>query len=180
MSERSSDRMIFRLTMTGILTAMVTVCTMILPIPIPMTTGYVNLGDGILFLSVMLVGWKYGAFAGGVGAALADLLLGSAAWAPWTLVIKAGMAMIAGKMMDIGGEHKSKLSVPVSGWLGMLVATVFMAGGYYVAEGVLYGNWVAPAIGLPWNLVQGTVGTVVACLLTHALKKTSARRYFCH
>ncbi|MBO4992194.1 MAG: ECF transporter S component, partial [Firmicutes bacterium] len=84
------------LVLTGVLTALVTVCTMVLPIPIPMTTGYVNLGDGMIFLAVMLVGWKYGAFAGGVGAGLADILLGSAAWAPWTLVIKAGMAVIVG------------------------------------------------------------------------------------
>ena len=81
MKTNTTDKTL-RLVLTGLMTAVVTVCVMALPIPIPMTTGYVNLGDGIIFLSVMLLGWKYGAFAGGVGASLADILLGAAAWAP--------------------------------------------------------------------------------------------------
>lgn len=166
------------LVLTGVLTALVTVCTMVLPIPIPMTTGYVNLGDGMIFLAVMLVGWKYGAFAGGVGACLADVLLGSAAWAPWTLVIKAGMALIVGLLLQVGSAHRKETAVPLVGVAGMALATVFMAAGYYVAESVMYGNWAAPMVGIPWNLIQGCVGIVVACALTAALKNTPARKYF--
>ena len=166
------------LVLTGVLTALVTVCTMVLPIPIPMTTGYVNLGDGMIFLAVMLVGWKYGAFSGGVGAGLADILLGSAAWAPWTLVIKAGMAVIVGLGLQSAKNRKPGTAVPATGVIGMVLAAIFMAAGYYVAEAVMYGNWTAPVVGIPWNLVQGGVGTVVACALTAALKKTQARKYF--
>ncbi len=166
------------MTLTGVMTALITVCTMVLPIPIPMTTGYVNLGDGILFLSVMLVGWKYGAFAGGVGASLADLLLGSAAWAPWTLLIKAAMAGIAGKIMEFGGNHAAQKASLLWNAAGMLTATIFMAAGYYIAEGVMYGNWAVPAIGLPWNLAQGAIGTAAACFLSSTLRRTSAGKYF--
>ncbi|MBO5666821.1 MAG: ECF transporter S component [Firmicutes bacterium] len=148
-----------KLVLTGLMTALVTICVMILPIPIPMTTGYVNLGDGMIFLAVMILGWKYGAFAGGVGAALADILLGGAAWAPWTLVIKAGMAAIVGFSLKFR-----------AGFIGMAAATVFMAAGYYLAESLMYGNWVAPVAGVVWNLLQGAVGAVVAGTLSLALK----------
>lgn len=167
-----------RLVLTGLMTALVTVCVMVLPIPIPMTTGYVNLGDGMIFLSVMLLGWKYGAFAGGVGAGLADILLGAAAWAPWTLVIKAGMAVILGLALKLRGKNPVEKAVPFSAILGMIAATVFMTAGYYIAEGVMYGNWTAPIVGVPWNLLQGAVGTVIAGALSTALKKTPAKKYF--
>ena len=164
------------LVLTGVMTALVTVCVMVLPIPIPMTTGYVNLGDGMIFLAVLLLGWKYGAFAGGVSAALADILLGSAAWAPWTLVIKAGMAVIVGLSLKM--QKKESAAVSVAGIGGMILATAFMAAGYYFAEAVMYGNWVTPVVGIIWNILQGAVGIVMSCVLTAALKKTPARRYF--
>ncbi|MBR2001450.1 MAG: ECF transporter S component [Firmicutes bacterium] len=167
MKTNTTDKTL-RLVLTGLMTAVVTVCVMALPIPIPMTTGYVNLGDGIIFLSVMLLGWKYGAFAGGVGASLADILLGAAAWAPWTLVIKAGMAMILGLILKL--PTKTDKTVSFREILGMILATVFMTGGYYLAEGVMYGNWMAPMVGVPWNLLQGAVGTVIASALSIALK----------
>lgn len=168
------------LVLTGVLTALVTVSIMVLPIPIPMTTGYVNLGDGMIFLAVMLVGRRHGAFAGGVGAALADILLSAAAWAPWTLAIKAGMAFIVGTCLHSGGEDKSASVVSVWGIGGMALATAFMAAGYYVAESVMYGNWAAPLVGVPWNLIQGAVGTAAACALAGALKKTPAKKYFAY
>lgn len=169
-----------KLVLTGLMTALVTVATMVLPIPIPGTTGYINLGDGIIFLSVFILGWKHAAFAGGVGAGMADLLLGSAVWSPWTLVVKGVMAMIVGLLLLHHPKLLSRkcLGAPVCGMLGMAAATVWMVCGYYVAEGVIYGNWTAPVIGIPWNLLQGGVGLVLACVLGAALEKTSAGRYF--
>ena len=167
-----------RLVLTGLMTALVTVCVMVLPIPIPMTTGYVNLGDGMIFLAVMLVGWKYGAFSAGVGAALADILLGAAAWAPWTLVIKSGMAVLLGLSLKFCGKGEGDKAVPLAGIIGMMLSTAFMTGGYYLAEAVMYGNWITPVAGVVWNMIQGAVGTVIACALTSALKKTPAKKYF--
>ena len=161
MKTNTSDKTV-KLVLTGLMTALVAIFVMILPIPIPMTTGYVNFGDGVIFLSVMILGWKYGAFAGGVGAAMADILLGAAAWAPWTLVIKAGMAAILGLLLKADAKSAK--------FIGMALATVFMAAGYYIAEGVMYGNWLAPVAGVPWNLLQGAVGAVVATTLSMALK----------
>ncbi|MBR7149261.1 MAG: ECF transporter S component, partial [Firmicutes bacterium] len=93
---------------------------------------------------------------------------GAAAWAPWTLVIKAGMAMILGLILKL--PTKTDKAVSFREILGMILATVFMTGGYYLAEGVMYGNWMAPMVGVPWNLLQGAVGTVIASALSIALK----------
>lgn len=82
-----------KITFTGIMTALVFVSTFIIKIPIPATEGYIHLGDCMVFLSALLLGWKYGAFAAGVGSMLADLI-GYPHWALPTLVIKALMAML--------------------------------------------------------------------------------------
>ena len=56
-----------KLVMTALMMCMIIVLTMFVKIPIPLTQGYVHLGDAMIFISVMLLGWKYGAAATAVG-----------------------------------------------------------------------------------------------------------------
>lgn len=160
--------------------AMIVVATMLIVIPTPFTNGYIHLGDAVIFLSVLILGWKRGAVAAGVGSALADLLVGYAVWAPWTLVIKGAMGAVMGlfilKAMQKPG--KSILGVPVYQLFGMILAGIFMAAGYFIAGGVIYGNYIASAMGIPWNIVQFGVGLVIASILAAALYKTSAKPLF--
>lgn len=81
--------------MTALLAALACVATMVIRIPSP-TGGYLNLGDTVVLLGAFLLGPLYGAVAGGIGSMLADLLSGYMIYAPATLVIKAGMAVVAG------------------------------------------------------------------------------------
>ena len=63
----------------------------------------------MIFLSVLLLGKKGGAAASGLGSALADLMGGYAAYAPWTFIIKGAMAFIMGvfiEMMTKKKKHK--------------------------------------------------------------------------
>lgn len=169
-----------KIILTGLMMAMIVVATMILVIPSPFTTGYIHLGDAMIFLSVLILGWKHGAVAAGVGSALADLLVGYAIWAPWTLVIKGAMGAVMG-LFILKAMHKpgkSIFGVPVYQLIGMILAGLFMAAGYYVAEGVIYGNFVAAALGIPWNILQFSVGTVIATILAAALYKTPVRNLF--
>ena len=61
-----------RLVFTALFTALITISTMFIRIPLPL--GYVNLGDAFIFLAVFLLGPVYGTFAGALGSGLADLL----------------------------------------------------------------------------------------------------------
>lgn len=51
--------------------ALVCITTMVIQIPIPMTEGYVNIGDSIIFVASILFGPIPGMIAGGLGSALA-------------------------------------------------------------------------------------------------------------
>ena len=75
---------------------MIVVATILIIIPVPFGNGYIHLGDAMIFLSVLILGWKYGAVAAGFGSALADLLVGYAIWSPWTLFVKGIMAAVMG------------------------------------------------------------------------------------
>jgi uncharacterized membrane protein len=70
------------------------------------------------------------------------------------------------------------MGVPLYQMIGMILAGCEMVAGYYLADGVLYGNFVSALLGVPWNILQFGVGAVLATLLAAALYKTPARKFF--
>lgn len=89
-----------QLVLTGLMTALVFLFTFTVKVPVPFTSGYIHLGDAMIFLSVLAVGPIHGAFAAGVGSMLSDLLGGYAQYALPTLIIKAVMALLTGLAMN--------------------------------------------------------------------------------
>ena len=137
-----------KIVMAAMMMCLVMIATVFIRVPIPGTQGYV--------------------------------LGGAAAWAPWTFVIKGVMAVILGliamKLSERSSISRGRFIFGEAA--GMVVAGIFMVAGYYLAEGVMYGNWLAPVIGIPWNIGQFVVGMVIAIVLATALCKTPARSFF--
>lgn len=156
----------YRLVYTSLMICAVLLGTVIFRIPIPMTQGYVHLGDTMIFLGVLLLGKKEGAAAAGLGSALADILGGYAFWAPWTLLIKIAMAFISGFLIEkaelpkhAGSSRKREFAVLIT---SMTAGGLVMCAGYLVAERIMYGSWALAALSLPWNIGQFVTGIVVA------------------
>ena len=166
--------------MTALMMCLITVATMLIRVPIPFTQGYVHLGDAMIFLSVLLLGWKYGTVAAAIGSLLGDVIGGFAMWAPWTLCIKGGMAIIMGLLVASAAKSATpKIArLDLKALIGMILGGAFMTFGYFVAEGIMYGNFVSAALGIPWNIGQFAVGMVIATILAAALGKTPARKFF--
>lgn len=169
------------LVLTGVFAALACVATMVLVVPTP-TGGYMNLGDTIVLLGAYLLGPVWGAVAGGVGSALADLLAGYAMYVPGTLVIKALMALAAGLL------YKALREKGIPGILACGIAgEAIMVVGYWVYDALLssFGgeNFIVclmgSAVGIPSNLVQAAFGLVASTLLALALRKSGfVRREF--
>ena len=87
---------ILNIAIMGILTALETILTTLVKIPIPATTGYFNVGESLIYFTAVLFGPYIGAFVGGVGAAFADILGGCAIWAPGTFIVKGAEGFIVG------------------------------------------------------------------------------------
>jgi len=97
------------LAVTAVFTALVCVVTIIFSIYVPATEGFFNIGESMVFLSALLFGPFVGAFAGGVGSMLADLLLGYPHYAPATLIIKAFEGAVVGTLTKRHPKLSSRL-----------------------------------------------------------------------
>ena len=153
----------YQLTVGGILAALVFVCTYFLKLPVPMSGGYVHLGDGVILLGASAVGMLCVPGAA-VGSLLADLLLGWPAYAIPTFLIKGGVAAVAA----FGSKQKN----PWLWGLWLVLAEGVMAAGYFLVEWLVLGYGFAGAFGnVPGNLLQGGSGIVLAFLLAPALRR---------
>ena len=147
------------------LASLTCVATMILRIPSPLG-GFINLGDCIVLLCGWLLSPVYGLLAAGIGSALADVFSGYAFYAPATFIIKALMALVAGKTAAALSKKTNPL---LSNTLSGLFAECIMLGGYYIFEGFVYG-FVASLVNIPANAIQGAVGLVLGCILVQIFK----------
>jgi uncharacterized membrane protein len=140
----------------GLLAACVTAATL-LSIPLPGFRLYFNMGEGIIYTIALTRGPFYAAAAGGIGASLADLMLGYPLWAPFTLVIKGLEGFVVGSL------RKNRL-------LALAVGMSVMIAGYTTLAGVLYG-WKAAPVEFMTDVLQTGIGAGVALLLTKALDR---------
>lgn len=143
--------------------ALVFICTAFvnLRLPIAANGGLIHLGNVPLFVIAILYGRWLGALAGGIGMALFDVMGGWLLWAPFTLIVVGLMGYTVGVI----GEKSQTFHGYV---FAMVVACAIKIVGYYGAEGIIYGNWLAPMASVPGNLVQ--IGVASAIVLPIVLK----------
>lgn len=159
----------FRLVVTAIFAALICLATLAVQIPIPATGGYVNLGDALILISAFLLSPLQAVLAAGLGSCLADILTGYIAFAPATLVIKAGAALIAALLFRrLGSSRSIRASLPFMILSGVL-AELFMVFGYFAYEALILGLGLGAASGIPGNLMQGAAAVIISCAVTPAL-----------
>ena len=59
--------------------------------------------------------------------------------------------------------------------VAMLAACAIKIGGYYIAEGIIYGNWITPVTSIPGNLLQIGTAAVIVLIIIAPLKKVAAK-----
>lgn len=150
------NRTTSELTLLALLVAIVFVSTYLVQIPMPFSKGgLVHVGDVAFFTIALIFGSRIGAIAGGVGMGLFDLLSPYAIWAPFTFVIRLLMGIIIGRIAHSGESVGQDIKKNI---VALLASMPILIGGYYVAEAILYGNWVAPVSSISGNIGQFAVG----------------------
>jgi len=148
-----------KLTTTALMAAVVFVATTIIKIPVGQ--GYLNFGDAAVFLSGLLLGPGYAFAAASVGSSLADMI-GYPIYIPATFLLKGIMALIVSRAKGKGIKGKI---------IYMVLGGFIMVSGYYLYEAfILYGNIIAPLYYIPFNILQFSVGIVIALILINPLK----------
>lgn len=160
--------------MTALFMALCCAGTLI-SIPSPASQGYLNLGDCFVILSGWLLGPVYGFIAGGIGSAISDVILGYAAYAPATFIIKGLMAVAAYFILKLlSGKQKTKTIVPEI--ISAFIAEAIMVGGYYLYDSFLSGNFVAAIAAVAGNCVQGLFGLIASVAIFRIIRKTNLNK----
>lgn len=122
MTRRKAALTTTELALTPIFTALVTVATMVFTISVPATSGYFNIGETVIYIAAILFGPYVGAIAGGVGAAISDILL-APVFAPGTLVIKA----LEGAIVGLLSRRVLRVTRIVSFGVTFIFLTIFVS-----------------------------------------------------
>jgi len=160
----------FTIAATAIFTSFVCVATIIFSIYIPSTEGFFNIGESMVFLSALLFGPYIGAFSGGVGSMLADLILGYPHYAPATLIIKACEGFVVGFL----SRHNPKINSRIQ-WKIFTLLLGFVIGGllgtigskYYSGESEITLGFTTYSFLLPhelWMILGGLAAFSIALI----------------
>ncbi len=156
-----------KLVLTSMFAALICTATMVIQVPSPLG-GYVNLGDCFILVGAWILGPVYGFAAGGIGSALADIVIGYPHYAPGTLIIKGLMAVAAAlitrKLISGKSEHRTPAYAA-----GAIAAEIVMIVGYAAYDGFVFGTGFMAALSGVGNLIQGAVGAVAGTSLIRAL-----------
>ena len=168
---------ILKITSAAVMTALITVLTMIVNVPSP-TKGYFNLGDPAVLFAGWLLGPIWGPVAGGLGSAFADFFAGYPVYAPVTFIIKALMALIVSLASRFFADD-GKILLRIVFLAAAIVAEALMIGGYYLYEAIVLGEgFIAALAGVAGNAVQGAVGIVGSYILIESLSHTGVFKYY--
>ena len=155
------------ITLTGLMAALIFIGTFFFKIPSPF--GYNHFGDGF---TVFMLGYKKGAFAGAIGAGLADLIGGYTVWVLPTIVIKSMWALIIGLfMVKLGKNNK------IMPYVGVGVGAIFHICAYTLVRIFVYGISAA-LVALPGLIFQTVSGVVIFAALYVCVSKAGIKKVF--
>ena len=148
---------------TALLTAICACCTAFISVPMVGTGGYVHFGDAIIMISASVLPCAYSCFVGAIGGAFGDLIVGAPIWAPFTFVVKALVALCF--------TSKKEKIVNARNLISLIPALIITLVGYYLAEGIIYGNFIAPFASMVGNTIQIAASGVIYVIFGIALDK---------
>ena len=166
------------LALVALFTALTTIATLIqIPMPALIGTPFVHLGNALVVISVLLLGYRQGALAGALGLALADVLTGMAGKAPYyfceTLIV-AGVTSIV--MIVTRLRLRATMPKVIAVVMAAVLTKLLMTIGYKVVSGLLLGvswgvAWTRMLTALPPTILNGITTVLVVCIMHSVLVK---------
>lgn len=153
-----------KLALLSMLTALTVVLSLFFVIPVPLTKGYVNFLEVGIYTVALLFGGPAGLIVGAISGGMLDLLLGYPHWLLFSVVIHGAQGYVAGRWST---NKSQKIQL-----LSLIVASIVMIIGYFLAGALLYGLG-ASLLSIPGNVVQTVFGTVGALGITQMIKRRS-------
>lgn len=166
MSKTSTNKIVF----SALFAALIFIGTQF--IKIPLSIGYIHIGDTFILLAGYYIGGYYAVIASVLGSVLADVLSGYLIYAPATLIIKGLMAIIIIAFCKKTAKSKTLLFV-----LGSTLAEAAMILGYLIYDIILYGPS-GIIVSLSGNVLQAIGGIVISTAVLLLLEKSKISKLF--
>ncbi len=154
----------FNIVLTGLLAAIIFILTFInIKLPISINGGLIHLGGVGLIVASYILMPKNAGLAAGIGMGLFDILGGYTIWAPFTFVIRFIQGYITSKLLTKkGGKNEI---------IALILSSIIAIVGYYIAEVILYGNFIAPLTSIPGEVILSVAGISIGLPLSKILIK---------
>ncbi len=156
--------------MTALFAALVYVATMFIHLPVPMTGGYVHIGDAFIYLAAAMLPMPYAMAAGAIGAGLADAFSGYVVYVLPTVIIKA--------LLILPFSAKGDKIISLRTLVASIIASVIGVAGYFVADWIIYANMATALANMFAGMVQPFSSIVVFVALGYALDKSNVKKRF--
>lgn len=145
------NKKLFKVVTAAMFAALITGLTFFPKIPIP-GGGYVHLGDAMIYIAASFLPLPYAMTAAAIGGGLADVLSGYVPYAPFTIIVKA--------LLAVPFTYKNEKILFKRNYMAPLAGLIITPGIYFAADSILYG--VAGAVpGIIWNTCQAAASIVV-------------------
>ena len=76
-----------------------------------------------------------------------------------------------GYVVGLMAEKKPFANATVNNIVSIILAIIIKIVGYYFAEVILYGNWIAPLGSIPGNIIQVGVAGIIVLVFIQQLRK---------
>lgn len=152
---------------TALFAAIIAVTTAyIFHIPVGTNGGYIHIGDCFIYLVACFLPLPYAMLAGAIGGGFADLMT-APAWILPTVIIKALL------VIPFSADFEKILNK--RNIFALFIATIITCGGYYVAESIMFGNWITPLASMAFGLIQAGGSGVLFVIIGGALDKSNMK-----
>lgn len=179
MSNKSKARSNLTITaIAAVFAALTAVMTAFFHIPSGVNGGYIHVGDAVIFIAASFLPTSYAVGAAAIGGGLADIISGAPLWAPFTVVIKALLALVI--------SNKGEKLLTRRNMLIMIPCAAISIGGYYFASAAItvisggnFGAGLISAVGeILGNFIQAAGSTVLYFAVAAVLDKAKFKQHY--
>lgn len=161
------NKKIFKMSVTAMFTAMIFVLTRFVQIPV--ATGYVHLGDALVYIAASFIGGPWALFAAAVGEALADLTSGWVTYAPITLIVKL---LIALPFVSVS-KKSNKILTPMTALFTIPAGAITIIG-YFIGDLIIDKSYAV--VNIPGNAVQAVGSAIVFIIIAGAFDAAGIKK----
>lgn len=175
MNNKKSQKAVYLIAASALCTAMIAVMTAFVKINTGINEGYLHFGDSMIYLTACALPLPYAVLSAAIGGAFADILAGSALWAPATAIIKALVSLpfavvYSFKITKNPNKLLNKATAPMP-----VVSGVITVCGYYFAEGIMY-SFASAWTSVPFSIIQAVGSAVIYYIAAAALDKINFKQ----